>query len=158
MRLSRLSSSWEWVLLFESTVSLVWSTTVHIIFLETYRQVSYFNLCYFFLMVLQNFRIFVLILQHIALAILLFLLVIWHGLGKFLQLMYQKKTWSLLIVFLFSFSLNLTFFRSLKRILGLFGQKTSSKVSQSFHFNIETSSPVIIKFQLPRSHVYVMFL
>ncbi len=37
MRLSWLLSSWEWVLLAESTVNLVWSTTVHIIFLETFR-------------------------------------------------------------------------------------------------------------------------
>uniref|UniRef100_A0A0R3RSA7 Fmp27_GFWDK domain-containing protein n=1 Tax=Elaeophora elaphi TaxID=1147741 RepID=A0A0R3RSA7_9BILA len=79
MRLSRLSSSWEWVLLVESTVSLNWSTTVHIIFLET--------------------------------------------------------------------------FRSLKQISGFFGQETSSKGSQPFHFSIETSSSVIIKFHLPKSHV-----
>ncbi|KAL3985946.1 Golgi-body localization protein domain family protein [Acanthocheilonema viteae] len=79
MRLTRLSSSWEWVLLAESTVSLVWSTTVHIIFLET--------------------------------------------------------------------------FRSLKQISGLFGRKTPSKGAQPFHFCIETSDAVMIKFQLPRSHV-----
>ncbi|VDK82551.1 unnamed protein product [Litomosoides sigmodontis] len=42
---------------------------------------------------------------------------------------------------------------SLKGMLDLFGQKTSSKASHLFHFNIETSSPVIIKFQLPKSHV-----
>ncbi|VDM18897.1 unnamed protein product [Wuchereria bancrofti] len=40
MRLSWLLSSWEWVLLAESTVSLVWSTTVHIIFLETFRSLK----------------------------------------------------------------------------------------------------------------------
>ncbi|VDO61109.1 unnamed protein product, partial [Onchocerca flexuosa] len=79
MRFSLLPSSWEVILLAESIVNLVWSTTVHIIFLET--------------------------------------------------------------------------FRSLKQISGLFEQKTSSKASQSFHFNIETSSPVIIKFHLPRNHV-----
>uniref|UniRef100_A0A1I7VXQ5 Fmp27_GFWDK domain-containing protein n=1 Tax=Loa loa TaxID=7209 RepID=A0A1I7VXQ5_LOALO len=79
MRLSRLPSSWEWVLLAESPVNLVWSTTVHIIFLEA--------------------------------------------------------------------------FRSLKQISSLFGQKTSSEASQLFHFSIETSSPIIIEFHLPRSHV-----
>ncbi|VDO07494.1 unnamed protein product, partial [Brugia timori] len=40
MRLSWLLSSWEWVLLAESTVNLVWSTTVHIIFLETFRSLK----------------------------------------------------------------------------------------------------------------------
>ncbi|VDK84790.1 unnamed protein product [Onchocerca ochengi] len=79
MRFSLLPSSWEVILLAESAVNLVWSTTVHVIFLET--------------------------------------------------------------------------FRSLKQISNLFEQKTSSKASQSFHFNIETSSPVIIKFHLPRNHV-----
>ncbi|VDN42716.1 unnamed protein product [Gongylonema pulchrum] len=37
MRLSQLSSSWEWLLLAESSVTLVWSTIAHIILLETFR-------------------------------------------------------------------------------------------------------------------------
>ncbi|KAM3716537.1 Protein hobbit [Dirofilaria immitis] len=37
MRLSRLPLSWEWVLLVESTANLIWSTTAHVIFLETFR-------------------------------------------------------------------------------------------------------------------------
>uniref|UniRef100_A0A915PXZ3 FMP27/BLTP2/Hobbit GFWDK motif-containing RBG unit domain-containing protein n=1 Tax=Setaria digitata TaxID=48799 RepID=A0A915PXZ3_9BILA len=79
MRVSRLPRFWEWVLLAESTVTLVWSTAVHIIFLET--------------------------------------------------------------------------FRSLKQISLLFGQKAPSKTSHMFHFTIETSSSVIIEFQLPRDYV-----
>ncbi|VDN02377.1 unnamed protein product [Thelazia callipaeda] len=79
MRLSRLPSSWEWILLAESPVTLVWSTSAHIAFLETYR--------------------------------------------------------------------------GLRRVFGLFIQKASLGVLRQFHFTVETSNSVTMKFHLPNDHI-----
>ncbi|VDN19010.1 unnamed protein product [Gongylonema pulchrum] len=127
MRLSQLPSSWEWLLLAESSVTLVWSTIAHIIMLETFRSLKRLFGTFTSKTVSKTSRMFHFNIETANPVTVEFQLPEEH--------VYVLET------------------QSLKRLFGTFTSKTMSKTSRMFHFNIETANSVTVEFQLPEEHV-----